>query len=197
MGSDYAESSGYPLPKSAPTWLLQIAIILSELAVLIVAIVIIQARSNNRISFYKKLYEDMRCELLEARAERQRFNSILSLAGCGIDIVDEKNQIVYADTGLEREYGDWHGRKCHDYFCGSDKPCTNCRRPRPSDEQGQVVLDIDGSQPIPHDDIHAKVHYISGKSTRMIGIPFRDEGGRWLYARIHFPLEAFATINHA
>jgi hypothetical protein len=29
----------------------------------------------------------------------------------------------------------------------------------------------------------------------MIGVPFRNESGRWLYARIHLPLAAFSGIN--
>jgi hypothetical protein len=39
----------------------------------------------------------------------------------------------------------------------------------------------------PYDAI-GKFQLIQGEATRMIGVPFRDEGGRWLYARVHLPL---------
>jgi hypothetical protein len=64
--------------------------------------------------------------------------------------------------------------------------------PGPMGEQVQTLLNIDGPPGMCSDDPHAKVHYIEGESTQMLGIPFRDEGGRWLYARIHFPLTAFS-----
>ena len=110
------------------------------------------------------------------------------MAGCGIDIVDENNKVVYADASLERRYGDWHGRSCHDYFCDSDCRATSARRPEAFDEAGHHVVDLHETEWNATDDPHARVHHIEGKSIRMIGIPFRDAGGRWLYARVHLPL---------
>jgi len=196
MGPDYAESPGFPLPRRYPAWLLPGLTIVGSLAVLAAAVLLLRNYHGRREIAMKRQLNDMRRELLESRAQLQHINAILSLAGCGIDIVDDENRIVYADAALEREHGDWRGRKCHEYYCGSDTPCPNCRRPAPSDEQRQMALDMDGSEPAPMGDPHAKVHYINGESTRMIGIPFRDEGGRWLYARVHFPLAAFATANN-
>ena len=131
--------------------------------------------------------DDTRRELVEVRAENQRINTILALAGCGIDIVDDQNQIVYADSSLEHKYGDWHGHTCHDYFCGSDTPCPGCRRPFPINEHCQHAMDPDCTQLRPYDAV-GKFQLIQGEATRMIGVPFRDEGGRWLYARVHLPL---------
>ena len=195
MGPDYAESAGYPLPIHYPAWVFHAAFIIVVLVVFMLAFLVLRSGYAKRESRLKGQLEDLRRELLEARAERQRIDTILALAGCGIDIVDENNRIVYADSGLERDYGDWRGRKCHQYYCSSETPCPGCRRPDPNEGSCQTVLDIDGSELPPVDDPHAKVHYINGESTRMIGIPFRDEGGRWLYARIHFPLAAFAAKN--
>lgn len=134
-------------------------------------------------------------ELVEARAQMQRINTILALADCGIDIIDDNNQIVFADSGLERKYGDWRGKKCHGYFCNSGTPCVGCKMLSPTDEQRITSRDLDNSERMHTDDPCAKVHFIKGETTRMIGIPFRDEGGRWLYARIHFPLTAFSEDN--
>ena len=192
MGPYYAESPGFPMPSRYSVWFLPAVVIGGAVVALVIAWLFLRRRYRRRTEVLRDQFDALRRELLEARAERQRINAILTLAGCGIDIVDDANKIVYADSGLERSYGDWHGRKCHEYYCGSGAPCPDCRRPDATGEQSQILLDIDGSQSPPTDDPHAKVHYIRGESTRMIGIPFRDEGGRWLYARIHFPLAAFA-----
>ncbi|MHB8971173.1 MAG: hypothetical protein ACYC3X_17525 [Pirellulaceae bacterium] len=64
-----------------------------------------------------------------------------------------------------------------------------------TDEPGPILLDMDGSESTLPDDPHAQVHYSAGESSRMIGIPFHDEGGRWLYARVHFPLAAFSPVG--
>lgn len=195
MGSQYAYSPGFPPPKHYSSLLYPVAVTGVGLVALLVMFLLSRSRFSRREAVLRGQLEDVRRQLVEVRAERQRINSILSLAGCGIDIVDDENHIVYADSGLERDYGDWHGRKCHEYFCGSDTPCPGCERPGPLDEPRELVVDIDGSEAVPEHDPHLKVHYISGESTRMIGIPFRDEGGRWLYARIHFPLAAFSTSD--
>jgi hypothetical protein len=122
---------------------------------------------------------------MEVRADKQRIDAILSLAGCGIDIVDDNDQVVYADSGLERRYGDWRGKKCYEYFCDLEKPCSGCCRPSPLGEQSKVIQDLDCSNGSTITDPHAKIHYTENQSMRMIGIPFHDESGQWLYARIH------------
>jgi ABC-type phosphate/phosphonate transport system substrate-binding protein len=192
MGPNYAESPGFPLPKHHSAWLLPAAVIAAALFAFAVMSFYLCRRSSWRGKIVREQLEHTRHELVEVRAEKQRIDSILALAGCGIDIVDDDNQIVYADSCLEREYGDWHGRKCHDYYCGSSVPCAGCLRPFPINRGAPTYSDLDGSDAA-QGDPHAKPHCIKGESSRMIGIPFYDEGGRWLYARIHFPLSAFAV----
>jgi len=193
MGPQFAESDGYPMPQEYPTWLFPVLAIGSGLALFTVAFMFLRGRYRRRESSLEERLEKTRKELIEVRANRQRVDAILALAGCGIDIVDDENQVVYADSSLKRQYGDWHGYKCHEYYCGADRPCSGCRRPSPTDQQSQTFLDLDGSEWATAGDPHAKVHYIEGEEIRMIGIPFRDEGGRWLYARIHIPLKAFSA----
>jgi ABC-type phosphate/phosphonate transport system substrate-binding protein len=192
MGPHFAESPGYPLPHEYPAWFYPALIICAIFAGAVVLILIVRSRYVRRRDMLEDQLQTTRKELAAVRAERQRINTILTLAGCGIDIIDDHNRIVFADSSLERKYGDWRGKKCHGYFCNSDAPCSGCKMPSPADEQRQQVLDLNGSDLSYTDDPHAKVHFIEGESTRMIGIPFHDEGGRWLYARIHFPLTAFA-----
>jgi ABC-type phosphate/phosphonate transport system substrate-binding protein len=195
MGPHYAESVGFPLPAQRPAWLFPASLAVGWLALFLVALFLLHKRYSRRDKILSEQLEETRLQLLEVRAEKQRIDTILALAGCGIDIIDNDSGIVYADAGLERNYGNWHGRKCHDYYCGSDKPCANCHRGSPEDDHGVRIRDIDGSKPPPTDDPHARVHYVEGKATRMIEIPFHDETGRWLYARIHFPTDAFLGKN--
>lgn len=192
MGPRFAESPGYPLPHELPAWLYPTLIVCAIVAGAAVLILVVRSRFVRRQDMLEDQLQTARKELAEVRAERQRINTILALAGCGIDIIDGQNRIVYADSSLERKYGDWRGKKCHGYFCNSDTPCSGCKTPSPEARPQETVLDLDGTDLSYTDDPHAKVHFVEGESTRMIGIPFHDEGGRWLYARIHFPLMAFA-----
>jgi len=192
MGPYYAESPGYPLPSRYPEWLLPVLLVAMAMLLLAVVFLLLRRRSNRRETMLREQLQDRERELVEVRADRQRISAILSLADCGIDIVDDENQIVYADSSLEREYGDWHGRKCHEYFCGSNAPCAGCRRPFPINERCPTVIDVDCADTAQGGDSDAESRCGRGKSMRMIGVPFCDEGGRWLYARIHFPASAFA-----
>ena len=141
MGPLFAESPGYPLPSVYPAWLypaLSIAAIFAGAAILLL---VMRSRYVRREDMLKEHLQTNRMELVEARAQMQRINTILALADCGIDIIDDNNHIVFADSGLERKYGDWHGKKCHGYFCNSDTPCSGCKMPSPTDESRQTSLD--------------------------------------------------------
>jgi PAS domain-containing protein len=187
LGPQFADSDGYPPASARPKWLFPLQIAGIVLGGFFLAIALVRNYYRRRDRLLTEELDDTRRELVEVRAENQRINTILALAGCGIDIVDDQNQIVYADSSLENKYGDWHGHTCHDYFCGSDTPCPGCRRPFPINEHCQRATDPDCTQLRPYDAI-GKFQLIQGEATRMIGVPFRDEGGRWLYARVHLPL---------
>jgi len=192
MGPQFESSPGYPLPYVYPAWIYPASAIGGISLIAAIFILIIRHRYVHRTNLMEQLLAETRDELDEVRAESQRVNAILAMAGCGIDIVDSEHRIVYADPGLERKYGDWRGRKCHEYFCHSDTPCVGCKLPNPQEETLPTTIDLDGSAWSCGDDPHARLHCIEGETTRMIGIPFRDEGGRWMYARLHFPIAAFA-----
>jgi hypothetical protein len=197
MGPRFAESPGFPLPKEYPIWLAPALVVAGELVAFALIVLLVRNRFRQRETRLLEQIEDTRKELLEVRADRQRIDAILAMAGCGIDIVDDDDEIIYADAAIERKYGDWHGKKCHQYFCGGDVPCPGCQRPRPLAGNERSTWDLECSKLAISDDPHARVYYIEGESVRIIGIPFRDEGGRWLYGRIHFPVTAFAASTHA
>jgi ABC-type phosphate/phosphonate transport system substrate-binding protein len=192
MGIEYAESDGFPLPPRRPAWLYPVQVFAVALGVVFLVGMMLHRHYRRRDQLLAEQLQDTRKELIEVRADLQRINAILALAGCGIDVVDDDNQIIYADTGLQQRFGDWHGRKCHDYFCDSDVPCPECQRPFPMNELCRTSLDVDCSEWKPRPASSVEPCTIEGETTRMIAVPFRDEAGRWLSARIHFPLTAFA-----
>ena len=195
MGPHFAESPGYPLPRVYPAWIYPASAVVGILLVAAMIVIVVRNRYSHHVDVLEELLDETREELDEVRAESQRVNAILAMAGCGIDIVDSEHRIVYADPGLERKYGDWRGRKCHEYFCHSEVPCPGCKLLSPMEETLPMAVDLDGTSWSCGDDPHARLHCVEGESTRMIGIPFRDEGGRWMYARLHFPTSAFAEAQ--
>ncbi len=194
LGPQFAMSDGYPTAPAAPAWLFPLQVFGIALGGFFLASAAVRSYYRRRERFIEEQFEDTRRELIEVRAENQRIDTILALAGCGVDIVDDQNQIVYADASLEHKYGDWHGHTCHDFYCGSDTPCPGCPRPFPINEHCQTVVDPDCTQFRSHD-LFFKFEGIQGEATRMIGVPFRDEGGRWLHARVHLPMAVFAEVE--
>jgi ABC-type phosphate/phosphonate transport system substrate-binding protein len=188
MGPQFAEMAGYPRAPDREPWIFPAVVIGSALLILAVVSMFVRDRYRKRAIVLSERLEETRSSLLEARAERQRVDAILAMAGCGIDIVDNNNDMVFADSSLERKYGDWHGRKCDEYYRGSDVPCDTCAIPGPGDEPRQEFVELNAEPWLVDADPHAHVHYIEGEKMRMIGIPFQDESGRWLYARVHVPV---------
>jgi hypothetical protein len=192
MGIEFAESDGFPLPPERPAWLFPVQVFGIALGLFFLGSAMVRHHYRKREELVEEQLQDTRKELIEVRAEYQRMNAIMALAGCGIDIVDDENELVYADSSLQQRFGDWHGRKCHDYFCDSDTPCPQCQRPFPLNELANTSLDVDCTEWRSRPGVDIGPRIIESETARMIAIPFRDEGGRWLSARIHFPLTAFA-----
>jgi ABC-type phosphate/phosphonate transport system substrate-binding protein len=190
MGPNFAESPGYPLPKRYPAWMFQMMVFAGILLVFGVLLMIIRSRYRRHVGFVAEQLEITRKEIVEVRADKQRMDMILSLAGCGIDIVDDNDQMIYADSGIERQYGDWKGKKCHEYFCGTSMPCSCCNRPGPLDEEKLHIQNFDCSEWSTLVNIASQGPPDGKPTMQMIGVPFHDENGQWLFARIHVPLVA-------
>lgn len=195
LGPEFAQTGGYPPPWERPAWLFPAAVILGAMVVLAVAFVLLRNHYSRREGELGEHLASTRGELTEARAEKQRLDAILSLAGCGIDIVDDNDQIVYADAEIERRYGPWRGKKCYEYFCDASSPCAGCCRPSPLDDLTPRVTEFNCQRGAFNGDPQAMTHCAEGESTRIIGVPFFDEGGRWLYARIHLPSMVFSELD--
>ena len=196
MGQDFADSAGFPLPYQAPEWLGMALAVASVCVIAIIVVLVLQGRGRRRELLVEEQLETTRREVAEARADKQRLDTILSLAGCGIDIVDDDDQVVYADAGLEQRLGDWRGRKCYQYFSDQETPCACCQRPGPLDTPENTIVNLDAAATGPN----AVFQHADHQVLQMIGIPFRDESGKWLYARIHIPVSAnlqAGNLQHA
>ncbi|MFH1314014.1 MAG: PAS domain S-box protein, partial [Candidatus Eisenbacteria bacterium] len=73
---------------------------------------------------------------MAVRMERDNLLIVLGAMGAGVVIVDEGYNIVYVNSFIDRIYGPWKGRKCHDYFDNAGGVCTNC--PGPGVFKGEV-----------------------------------------------------------
>jgi ABC-type phosphate/phosphonate transport system substrate-binding protein len=190
MGPDYADSPGFPLPKQLPAWVAPALALAGVCAVAAIIIFALRSRHRRRETLTADQLEMTRRELVEARADRHRIDTILSLAGVGIDIVDDNDQMVYADPNIERQHGDWRGKKCFQYFCDQESPCPCCNRPGPLDGEERVFQNTECSM------WSGGAHGEQNESMQMIGIPFHDESGRWLFARLHVPTPKPQVVAH-
>jgi ABC-type phosphate/phosphonate transport system substrate-binding protein len=188
MGPHFAESTGFPLPRQLPAWLMPALAIAGICALAAVIMLVLRRRRLRRESLMAEQLETTRRELVEVRADRHRIDTILSLAGVGIDIIDDNDQIIYADSNIERRYGDWRGKKCYQYFCDQESPCPCCNRPGPLDATERFFQNMDCSIWSAAADRHAEADGAQNESLQMIGMPFHDENGKWLFARLHVPL---------
>ncbi|WP_052263286.1 PAS domain-containing sensor histidine kinase [Geobacter pickeringii] len=61
------------------------------------------------------------------KLERNKLRGILDAMEDGVYIVNQRYEIEYINSALEREFGPVAGRKCYEYFSGSTELCPWCR----------------------------------------------------------------------
>jgi|GEM_PF-1613894 len=69
--------------------------------------------------------EETALELL--KFERDNLNKIFEAMSDGIYIIDENYNIQNANDALVKEFGDYKGRKCYEYFNKKDEICSWCQ----------------------------------------------------------------------
>jgi PAS domain S-box-containing protein len=60
------------------------------------------------------------------RLERDNLTAIFEAIQDEIYIVDPKGQIIYGNSALEKEFGPYEGRRCHEYLNDFKEPCSFC-----------------------------------------------------------------------
>jgi len=60
--------------------------------------------------------------------ERNNLLNVLMSMTDGVCIVNQHNFLTFVNPALEKEFGPWQGRKCFEYFHGSNNQCPWCKR---------------------------------------------------------------------
>lgn len=97
---------------------------------------------------------------------------ILGATKTGLDIIDARFQLRYVDPEWQKVYGDPSGRKCFEYFMGSEAPCPGCGLKKPFETRAisvsEEILAREGNRPV-----------------QVTSVPFQDESGEWLVAEVN------------
>jgi len=108
----------------------------------------------------------------QIEALKKQMEFILGATKTGLDIIDSDYNMVYIDPAWEKVYGDHKGKKCYQYFMGSNKVCSGCGIAKALETKKPVVteeiLPREGNRPI-----------------QVTTIPFQDEHGNWLVAEVN------------
>jgi len=63
----------------------------------------------------------------ELQMERDKLTAIFESMADGVYIVNKDYDIQYVNAVLKKQFGSHEGKKCHEYFHDSEKPCVFCK----------------------------------------------------------------------
>lgn len=109
---------------------------------------------------YQSIFRDL-TEKKTAEKEieflKSRFEYVLGATKTGFDIIDEDNNVIYVDPNWAERLGGYSGKKCYEYFMGTDRPCTNCAIPEAL-ETGKTTI---SEEYLEKESRYVEVHTIS------------------------------------
>lgn len=82
---------------------------------------------------YQSIYRDItqrKTAENEVNSLKSRFEYVLGATHTGFDMIDEDYNVIYVDPNWITVLGNYHGRKCHEYFMGKPNPCETCAVPK-------------------------------------------------------------------
>ena len=80
---------------------------------------------KEKLGYFEKNSEQK--NINEISEERDFFLKIFDSFQDGVYIVDENENIKYVNPILEKEFGNWKGKKCYAYFHDGKKRCSFCK----------------------------------------------------------------------
>jgi diguanylate cyclase (GGDEF)-like protein/PAS domain S-box-containing protein len=108
----------------------------------------------------------------KARVLYQRLEFTLGATKTGLDIIDKDFYLHYVDPEWARNYGDWQGKKCFEYFMGRKSSCPGCAIEEAFRTKkiviSEEILAKEGNRPI-----------------QVTTIPYQDKDGNWLVAEVN------------
>ncbi len=102
---------------------------------------------------------------------QRQIEFILGATKTGLDIIDAQYNLRYVDPAWAKTYGDWAGRRCHEYFMALGEPCPGCGIPEALRTRRIVV----NEETLPRE---------NDRRVQVTTIPFQDDGGEWLVAEV-------------
>ena len=121
---------------------------------------------------------------IEERANRlhQQLEFTLGVTKTGLDIIDKDFNLRYVDPEWARNYGDWNGKKCFEYFMDHKNSCPECAIKEAFRTKKVVVseeiLVKEGNRPI-----------------QVTTIPYQDKNGEWLVAEVNVDITQKKKID--
>ncbi|MFH0918354.1 MAG: diguanylate cyclase [Candidatus Omnitrophota bacterium] len=112
----------------------------------------------------------------------QQLEFTLGATKTGLDIIDKDFNLCYVDPEWARNYGDWQGKKCYDYFMDRKSVCPQCAINEAFRTKKTVIseeiLVKEGNRPI-----------------QVTTIPFQDKDGNWLVAEVNVDITQKKKID--
>ena len=106
------------------------------------------------------------------RLLNQQMEYVLEATHTGLDIIDSQFNLKYVDSGWQKVYGDFTGRKCYEYFMDRKEKCPGCGIEKALETKKAVVTE----------EILAKE---GNRCVQVTTIPFQDKAGEWLVAEVN------------
>jgi PAS domain S-box-containing protein len=108
----------------------------------------------------------------EIKTLKQQMEFIIGATSTGLDIIDADYNVRYVDPAWKKVYGEYEGKKCHDYFMRRPAPCEGCGVKKALETKQIAVTEEflvkEGNRPI-----------------QVTTIPFKDVNGEWLVAEVN------------
>lgn len=126
-------------------------------------------RSEGTQGILRDLTERKQAEEIKELQRQTEF--VLGVTKTCLSIIEANFHLRFVDPAWQRTHGEYRGKKCHEYFHGTDHPCSQCGIPRALATQ-QVVV---------HDGVLPREKH---RPTQITTIPFQGENAEWLVAEV-------------
>ena len=87
----------------------------------------------NRIN--EELEERVQKRTQEVSSERQRLYNVLETLPAYVVLLDKDYRMPFANKVFQENFGESHGKRCHEYLFGRDSECENCETYKTSPNQ--------------------------------------------------------------